>query len=136
MRSSYKEIMKKYVLIFLALLLSCSTDEVLLTDKNCYISDIKAKADEKYLTINAVIRKCSEDSNSLSLWALDYGAILYESGREYIILGASVVGNEELVRLRLVLDLTQEPVVIKDEYMISLRYGGQVLGSGVFTTGK
>lgn len=130
--------MKKQVLILLAglFLTFCSTDEVLLTDKNCYISDIKAKADEKYLTINAVIRKCSEDSNPLSLWALDYGATLYESGKEYIILGASVVGNEELVRLRLVLDLTQEPVIIKDEYMINLRYGGQVLGSGVFTTGK
>jgi len=131
--------MKKQVLILLAglFLTFCSTDEVLLTDKNCYISDIKSEVvDEKYLVISSVVRKCSNDSNPLSQWVLDYGAILYEGGREYIILGASVVGNEELVRLRLVLDLTQEPVVIKDEYMISLRYGGQVLGSGVFTTGK
>lgn len=116
--------MKKYVLASLLMILvsSCSTDEVLLLDKNCYVSDIQSKVDEKYLTINCVVHKCSDDSNPLSLWALDYAVVLYENNKEYGILGASIVGNEELVKLKLVLDLTQEPVIIDGEYLISLRY--------------
>lgn len=124
--------MKKYLLAFIFGLTSCLSDEVLILDKNCYNSNIHSEIAEGYLILNTLISRCSEDSNPLSLWALDYGVILREGGKDHIILGASVAGNEELVNLRLVLDLREEPIIIKDSYTISLRYNGKVVGEAKF----